>query len=223
MAPFFNWSPAGNDTPPGWLHFYCYNMDQGSQYGDLLYPDGLIIPGASGVDFGAEFVPRPNLNPERGRWYSFEVMVKANTPGVRDGRIAFWVDGQLTGDFPNLRLRSETGLMLNHVAISTYSSEVHSNKTLWYDDVVAATSYIGPMVTGGAADADDGGANGDDGGVQGDDGGVPGDDGSVSDEDRGDDGCGCGANRGSGVLLGLLAFLPGLRRRKEKVEKISFI
>jgi hypothetical protein len=77
------------------------------------------------------------------------VMVKANTPGQRDGRIAFWVDGKLAGDFPNLRLRSAAELKANWVVIDSYSSSRHPNTTHWYDDVVAATSYIGPQVATG--------------------------------------------------------------------------
>jgi MYXO-CTERM domain-containing protein len=194
MAPFFSWNPPGNDTPPGWLNIYCYNMDQGSQWGDLFFPDGMILPGASGVDFGTEFTARPNFVPERDRWYSFEIMMQANTPGQSDGRIAIWVDGRLTGDFPNLQLRSTDSLKVNHLAISTYSSEIHPNKTLWYDDVVAATSYIGPMVTDGPVDTD--------GGVPTADGAVNGQDGSVVDNDggntggQGDGGCGCNAGNG---------------------------
>ncbi len=145
IPPFFSWSPAGNDTPPGWLNFYCYSMEQGSEYGDLLFPDGEVIPEASGIDFGSDFVSRPNFLPEPGRWYCFEIMMQANTPGQNNGRIAFWVDGQLAGDFPRLMLRSTNTLTPNHIAISTYSSGVHANKALWYDDVVAATSYIGPV------------------------------------------------------------------------------
>lgn len=160
MAPFFNWTPAGNDAPPGWLHFYCYNMDQASQWGDLLFPDGMVIPGASGVNFGNGFVPRPNVNPARDQWASYEVMLQANTPGMSDGRIAFWVDGQLAGDFPNLQLRSTNNLQPNHVALSTYSSQVHPDKTIWYDDVVAATSYIGPMFGGSGTGGGGNGAGG---------------------------------------------------------------
>ncbi len=224
MAPFFDWSPPGNDTPPGWLHFYCYNMDQGSEYGDLLFPDGTVIPGASGVDFGAEFVARPNYNPPRGEWASYEVMVQANTPGSADGRIAFWVDGDLVGDFPNLRLRSTASLQPNHAALSTYSSEVHDHKTIWYDDVVVATSYIGPMFHG-SSPGDDAGAGEDaDGGTgeeidAGPGAGVDGGTGPGGD-DPPESGCGCRVRSGTPAaipaliaFLGLAFFLRPRRRR----------
>jgi hypothetical protein len=73
-------------------------------------------------------------------------MVRVNTPGKRDGRVAFWVDGVLRGDFPNLRLRDVATLKINNVYLSSYSSRVPPNQVLWYDDVVVATAYIGPRV-----------------------------------------------------------------------------
>ena len=55
-----------------------------------------------------------------GRWYSFELMVKANTPGQRDGRIAMWPDGQLLADFPNLRLRETTALTIDRFTLDLH-------------------------------------------------------------------------------------------------------
>jgi hypothetical protein len=75
-------------------------------------------------------------------------MVKANTPGPRDGRIAFWLDGQLLTDFPNLRLRETTALTIDRFTIDLHvfkNSLAIARK--WYDNVVAATSSIGPMVS----------------------------------------------------------------------------
>lgn len=142
MPPWTRWS----DRRPGKMDIYCYHMDQGRKWGDLLFPSGEVYPPQNRALFAENFIPRPNLNAERGRWYCYELMVKANTPGERDGRVAFWVDGRLTGDFPNLRFRDVAALRLNHVIIVAHCSKTHANKTLWYDDVVAATSYIGPQV-----------------------------------------------------------------------------
>jgi hypothetical protein len=77
-------------------------------------------------------------------------MVKANTPGLHDGRIACWLDGKLVSDFPNLRFRSVEDLKPNHVIIVAHSSSVRPNQTWWYDDIVAATSYIGPQAPVGS-------------------------------------------------------------------------
>ncbi len=130
--------------PPGNIDVYCYHMDQARKWGDLLFPTGEVMPSENSWLFAENFVPRPNVNAERGRWYCYELMVQANTPGKRDGRVAFWVDGKLAGDFPNLRFRTDEALKPNHVIIVGHSSRVQPNQTLWYDDVVAATSYIGP-------------------------------------------------------------------------------
>jgi len=139
------WNGPSPD-PPGYMDIYCYHMDQGRKWGDILFPNGDIQPAENVGLFGEHFIPRPNIMAERGRWYCYELMVKANTPGERDGRVAFWVDGKLAGDFPNLRLRSVETLKANYIVIVSYSSSKHPNTTHWYDDVVAATSYIGPQV-----------------------------------------------------------------------------
>ena len=44
-------------------------------------------------------------------------MVQANTPGQRDGRVTFWIDGHLAADFPNLRFRSVDALKINRVNV----------------------------------------------------------------------------------------------------------
>ena len=73
--------------------------------------------------------------------------MKANTPDKRDGRIACWVDGKLIADFPNFRLRDVESLKIDVFGIALFMrpNNVRENKK-WFDDVVAATSYIGPIV-----------------------------------------------------------------------------
>ena len=62
-----------------------------------------------------------------------------------------WLDGNLIADFTNLRLRDTSSL-----TIDKFTLELHvKNNNLavakkWYDNVVAATSYIGPMVSSGS-------------------------------------------------------------------------
>jgi hypothetical protein len=98
--------------------------------------------------YGKEFVSRPDIIPERDRWYCYEIMVKTNTPGQHDGRLAFWVDGKLAADFPHFRLRDIEALKANLINVSffTQNRRVQGGCFMWYDDVVAATSYIGPRV-----------------------------------------------------------------------------
>ena len=61
----------------------------------------------------------PEVIPVLGRWYSYELMVKANTPGQRDGRIAMWLDGKLIADFPNLRLRETSALKIDRFGLDS--------------------------------------------------------------------------------------------------------
>ena len=131
---------------PGPLNVYIYHPEQRGDYGDHVFPTGLVQPDTSVPHtFGPRFVPRPDVVPELGRWYCYEYMVKTNTPGERDGRAACWVDGKLIADFPNLRFRGIESLKIDRFGLCLYiaNNRLRENKK-WYDDVVAATAYIGP-------------------------------------------------------------------------------
>jgi hypothetical protein len=144
-----HWSFDPKFPPPGQLVAYVYHMDQQHEWGEQFYPSGRTSPGvnaARGI-FGRSFVPRTDFIPARGRWYCFELMTQANTPGQRDGRLAFWVDGRLAADFPNLRFRTADALKLNRVGVTIYESRNNGLHRVWIDDVVVATTYIGPMIT----------------------------------------------------------------------------
>lgn len=151
LVSYEAWRGDTATANPGQLNAYVYHPDQRDIWGDHFFPTGTVLPFSSTpFNFGPEFISRPDITPVLGRWYSYEMMVKANTPGQRDGRIAFWLDGQLIADFPNLRLRETTALTINRFTLDLH---VHGNNLAvarkWYDNVVAATSYIGPMVTNG--------------------------------------------------------------------------
>ncbi len=138
---------------PGRLNAYVYWAEQFDRYGDHMFCSGEVIPNSysrSGkATFGPQFVKREDFTPQLGRWYCYEAMLKANTPGARDGRLAMWIDGKLVADFPNMRLRDVPGLKIDRFSLGVYiaqNSERVNRK--WHDDVVVATSYIGPMVLG---------------------------------------------------------------------------
>lgn len=138
------------EAEPGYTHIYCYHPEQRSQYGDHWYPDGKVLPNSSlKGNFGSSFVARPNFIPKTDRWYCYEYMVKANTPGQRDGRAAIWVDGTLIADFQNLRLRDIATLQISHIQLQLHSKSntVRADRK-WYDNLVIAKSYIGPMSSG---------------------------------------------------------------------------
>jgi hypothetical protein len=148
LANLENWRGEAATVSPGDLNIYIYHPLQRSQWGDHFFPTGLVMPNTSiAFDFGPDFVSRPDIIPTLDRWYAYELMVKANTPGQNDGRIAAWVDGKLTMDFPNLRLRDVASLTIDRFALCFHiGSNPNGQSKKWYDNVVAAKAYIGPMV-----------------------------------------------------------------------------
>lgn len=141
------WRGEAAAPNPGDLNIYIYRPGQRSQWGDHLFPDGLVLPNTSQLeDWGPTFVARPNVVPELARWYSYEVMLKANTPGQRDGQVTTWLDGVVVADLPNLRLRDIDTLKIDHFSVGFHAGSNPNGATKkWYDNVVAATEYIGPM------------------------------------------------------------------------------
>ena len=148
LVTYEAWRDDTVTANPGRLNVYVYYPDQRDVWGDYFYPTGVVSPfTAIPFDFGPTFVSRPDVIPQLGHWYCYELMVKANTPGQRDGRIALWLDGKLIADFPNLRLRETTALKIDKFSIDLHiKSNTLAVAKKWYDNVVAATSYIGPMV-----------------------------------------------------------------------------
>ena len=143
-----NWRGDASTASPGLLNVYVYHPEQRSQWGDHFFPTGLVSPNTSlPYNFGPDFVSRDDMIQELDRWYCYELMVRANTPGQRDGRIAAWVDGVLVMDFPNLRLRDVASLTIDRFGLCFHiGSNPNGEAKKWYDNVVAATSYIGPLV-----------------------------------------------------------------------------
>jgi hypothetical protein len=136
------WGQWGKAPAPGVWHFYTYWQDM---KGD-----------ASGKYWGNFFDPPKPEAIQPGRWYSVEVMLKANsTPQAADGEQAFWVDGVKIGDFKGFRWRSSDELKVNTFWLLYYITEQsarHNNDKdpdrvyeVWFDDIVLATSYIGPV------------------------------------------------------------------------------
>jgi len=138
------------EARPGYTNLYIYYPEQRDVWGDHWYPDGKVLPfdGTPG-SFGSGFVRRPNFIPLIDRWYSYELMVKLNSPGQRDGRVALWIDGVLVADFQNVRFRDVDTLKIDQIQLELHAKSNPSGADKkWYDNVVVATSYIGPMVSG---------------------------------------------------------------------------
>jgi hypothetical protein len=147
LMEFECWRGMDTDTSPGALNLYIYHPEQRSNYGDHFFPTGTVLPNSSMKrDWGAGFVARTDITPELDRWYAYEMMVKANTPGQSDGRVTLWLDGEVYADFPNLRLRDVGTLTIDRFNLSLHAGSNPTRETKkWYDNVVAAKKYIGPL------------------------------------------------------------------------------
>jgi hypothetical protein len=151
------------ELQPGYSNIYAYWPEQRSAYGDHWYPTGMVKPWVSGIgDQGdwlafpsqyPDFKPIPNWQPVRGKWYCYELMVKANTIGKKDGEVAYWIDGKLAGRFPDLFLRSISTLKIDFVALRLHALHSERVNKKWYDNVVIAKQYIGPMTVASAISA----------------------------------------------------------------------
>lgn len=148
LVAFESWRGEAAEPNPGRMNTYVYHPAQRSNYGDHFFPDGTVLPNSSEPgEWGADFVPRADVVPALDRWYHHELMVHANTPGQRDGRITCWMDGQVIADFTGLRLRDVAELTISRFGLSLHAGGNPSGETRkWYDNVVAATAYVGPMV-----------------------------------------------------------------------------
>jgi hypothetical protein len=139
----FFWStlePIGRatpDKPPGALIFYSYWWK--------MKPDG------KGKHWGNWFRPATDRIPAPETWICVEWRVKANTPGKDDGELDCWIDGIRCGEFRGINWRSAASLKVNQVSLSQWlearayeGSGGGTTRTVWYDDVIVATQYIGP-------------------------------------------------------------------------------
>ncbi|HET6574971.1 MAG TPA: hypothetical protein VFG68_15300 [Fimbriiglobus sp.] len=136
------YSDWGKLPPPGKWMLYTYWQG--------MKPDGL------GKYWGNNLVPPQKELWERGRWYCLEMMIKANSrPDAADGEQKFWVDGNLVGEFKGFRWRSTDQLKLNSFwllhdgetgsSISNDKDHAKRQYDVWFDDLVIATEYIGPV------------------------------------------------------------------------------
>ncbi|HEY8549375.1 MAG TPA: hypothetical protein VIL35_05405 [Vicinamibacterales bacterium] len=141
-------SKWGSEAEPGYTHAYVYHPEQDDVYGEHWYSDGRVTNGQQ--SFGPYFVARPPVIPARGTWICYEVLVQMNTPGSRDGRVAVWQDGELIADWVNIRFRDVNTVKIDEIQLENGGQGSSQQNDKWYDNLVIATSYIGPMSTGGA-------------------------------------------------------------------------
>jgi hypothetical protein len=83
-----------------------------------------------------------------GRWYSYEIYIRANDVGQSNGVLRLWIDGELRGQQGGIEFRRTNELKLNQVYLygSTGGCDTPYTQMVWDDNLVVATQYIGPMM-----------------------------------------------------------------------------
>ena len=120
--PFALHTPIGN---------YVYHADMEGTYGDVH----LWIDDCRGIL-------------AKNRWYSVEQYLRMNNPGQNDGIIRSWIDGRLAHEKTDWRFRTVDTLKIEQIWMNVYhggSGVPDDDIHLYIDNVVIATSYIGPM------------------------------------------------------------------------------
>jgi hypothetical protein len=71
-------------------------------------------------------------------------MIQTNEPGKANGELAAWIDGKLYIHYTGIRWRSDEAVRIKRAEIGVYIHQAEKDNTVWYDDVVISTGYIGP-------------------------------------------------------------------------------
>ena len=147
MEPWFAW---GKNPSPGELNFYSYYPDMeidrkmNKYWGNGFFPPGPTKGEAAG---------QGRVIPALDKWQCWEFMLKANSaPDKKDGEQAMWLDGKLIGRFTGIRWRTSLTTKVNTFWLQHYGYDssdptreyTKDEQTVWFDDIVVASEYIGP-------------------------------------------------------------------------------
>ncbi len=147
MEPWFAW---GKNPPPGEVNLYAYyegmsiDPKMNKYWGNAFFPPG---PGKG------EAAGSKKVIPPLDKWQCWEFMIQANSaPDRSDGKQAMWVDGKLVGEFTGIKWRSRNEVKVNCFWLEHYGYDSgdptrsfwKDKQTVWFDDIVVATRYIGP-------------------------------------------------------------------------------
>lgn len=131
LEPWGDWRKF---TPPGRWNFYSYWHE--------------MKPSPDGKFWGNSFLPEKQTDIRRGEWICAEFMLKHNNPGKSDGEQAFWINGTLMGHWKGINWREAASLMANALTLESYITDrwtKQATNVVYFDDVVIASEYIGPL------------------------------------------------------------------------------
>ena len=132
----------------------------GEQYGSSRFPYTVGYPGATTFytywhsmvgQYGTQTYTATNPADlhymEDDRWYSVEVMIKMNDPGVKNGEQALWIDGIKVIHSTDIDWRKATGesakMGSNLFRLHRFIHYSPQENRVYHDNIVVSTNYIG--------------------------------------------------------------------------------
>lgn len=115
------------------LHLYTYHTGQKGGYGEWIYCNG--------------FFCGPKLS--IGTWHCIELMLKANTPGIRNGEVKAWLDGDLVISEDELHFRDGENVKIRRFPVTGYfggagiRNTSPRNQRIYIDNYVISKKPIG--------------------------------------------------------------------------------
>lgn len=131
-SAFEPWCDWRRYPAPGYMFLYTYWMEMnrdadGHYWGNMLGP-----------------AKEERCVLRRDQWYCLVHMLQVNTPGQADGELAAWIDGKLYIHYTGFQWRTSADVRVKRFDIGVYVHHAAKDNTVWYDDVVLSTGYIGP-------------------------------------------------------------------------------
>ncbi len=131
------WSARGSfkGLPDGKVRLatYCYHAEMNKDYG---YGDVW------------EWDIKQRGRIDKSRWYCIEQFLRLNSPGMNDGVMLAWVDAEVAFKKTDILFRKSKNLRIENVWLNVYhggKSVAESDDHLYIDNIVIASSYIGPV------------------------------------------------------------------------------
>jgi hypothetical protein len=122
-----------------------------------FYVHGYTLPNAQGKEptriFWDDFGEHARL--QAGQWHHIELYQKLNTPGVKDGILRGWLDGQLVAedtDGAGVRDEGQNNTRINYLYFSTFFGGSSAPEIQWqpkadvyatFDDFIVSTTRMG--------------------------------------------------------------------------------
>ncbi|MCH9648435.1 MAG: DNRLRE domain-containing protein [Deltaproteobacteria bacterium] len=149
------WGGRRSDGTNGWSARGTFRIlpPAGNPLGDHLPIGNYVYHADMAGNFGDSHLWQNDYRGylEKNRWYCVEQYLKMNTPGQNDGIIRAWVDGRLAWEKEDWRWRDIPTLKIEEVWMNVFhggTTAVDRDVHLYLDNVVVATSYIGPAEMG---------------------------------------------------------------------------